>query len=160
MNIRKSNLNDVDEILRIYDIARKFMRENGNKTQWEIHPNKDDLINDINKNINYVLYEDNIIYATFSFFIGMEETYNIIYDGSWVNDKEYGVLHKVASARIKNDMMKYILDFAFEKINNIKIDTHKDNKVMQHILEKNDFIKCGIIILNDETERIAYQKCI
>jgi hypothetical protein len=47
--------------------------------------------------------------------------------------------------------------FAF-KIGNIRIDTHKDNTIMQHILESHHYIKCGTIYADDGTPRIAYQK--
>ena len=41
---------------------------------------------------------------------------------------------------------------------NLKIDTHRDNRIMQHLLDKNGFTYCGIIYLDDGTERLAYQK--
>ena len=33
-----------------------------------------------------------------------------------------------------------------------------DNQIMQHLLEKNGFTRCGIIHVADGTPRIAYQK--
>ena len=35
---------------------------------------------------------------------------------------------------------------------------HADNKIMQHLLEKNGFARCGIIHVEDGTSRVAYQK--
>ena len=35
MEIRKASFKDIDEIMQIYDHAKVFMRENGNKDQWE-----------------------------------------------------------------------------------------------------------------------------
>ena len=32
--IRLASFNDLDEILTVYDTARKFMRATGNPTQW------------------------------------------------------------------------------------------------------------------------------
>lgn len=40
----------------------------------------------------------------------------------------------------------------------VRADTHRDNVIMQHILEKNGFIKCGTIVVEDGTPRIAYPK--
>ena len=40
----------------------------------------------------------------------------------------------------------------------IKIDTHKENFVMRGLLEKNGFEYCGIILLEDGAERVAYEK--
>ena len=47
-----------------------------------------------------------------------------------------------------------------EDENSIKIDTHKDNISMQKLLEKNDFKYCGIIYLEDGSQRIAFEKII
>ena len=45
----------------------------------------------------------------------------------------------------------------FERWPNLRVDTHRDNKVMQHILTKYGFQRCGIIYVKNGTERIAYQ---
>ena len=37
------------------------------------------------------------------------------------------------------------------------MDTHRDNAVMQHVMEKNGFKKCGIIYLLSGDPRVAYQ---
>ena len=44
------------------------------------------------------------------------------------------------------------------KQKSLRADTHADNKIMQHLLEKNGFTRCGIIHVADGTPRIAYQK--
>ncbi len=41
---------------------------------------------------------------------------------------------------------------------NIRIDTHQNNKRMQHLLEKNGFTYCGIILTEEQAPRLAYQK--
>jgi RimJ/RimL family protein N-acetyltransferase len=56
--------------------------------------------------------------------------------------------------------MEAVLEFCFSKTDNIRIDTHDDNKTMQHILLKNGFTYCGIIYLKNGDERLAYQKVI
>lgn len=39
---------------------------------------------------------------------------------------------------------------------NIRADTHADNQIMQKLMEKNGFMKCGIIYVKNGTPRIAY----
>ena len=51
-----------------------------------------------------------------------------------------------------------IYDYCYGIINNLRIDTHKDNLPMQHSLEKNGFSHRGIIYILSGDERIAYQK--
>jgi RimJ/RimL family protein N-acetyltransferase len=40
----------------------------------------------------------------------------------------------------------------------VRIDTHADNKVMQHVLEKRGFRRTGIIYLENGDPRIAFEK--
>lgn len=40
---------------------------------------------------------------------------------------------------------------------NLRIDTHEENKVMRHLIEKSGFAECGIIRVEDGSPRIAYQ---
>ena len=55
--------------------------------------------------------------------------------------------------------MRFFLSFLGSgTVRKFKIDTHRDNKVMQNLLKKNGFSYCGIICLNDCSERLAYQK--
>ena len=41
---------------------------------------------------------------------------------------------------------------------NLKIDTHEDNYVMQNMLKKCGFTPCGTIYLEDGEPRIGFQK--
>ena len=53
---------------------------------------------------------------------------------------------------------KHILHFAVKRCRIYNIDTHEDNHIMQHLITKNGFQKCGIISAHDGTPRIAYEK--
>jgi hypothetical protein len=52
------------------------------------------------------------------------------------------------------------MDWCFSKDPNIRIDTHRDNKIMQHNILKEGFSYCGIIYLESGDERLAYQKIL
>ena len=52
------------------------------------------------------------------------------------------------------------ISWCLEKCGNIRIDTHRDNKVMQNILQKLGFTCCGVIYLENGAERLAYQYTI
>ena len=45
-----------------------------------------------------------------------------------------------------------------ERISNIRIDTHRDNRIMQKLISRSGFSYCGIILLADGAERLAYQR--
>ena len=51
-----------------------------------------------------------------------------------------------------------ILDFAFSHDCSIRIDTHRDNHIMQHNILKHGFTYCGIIYLESGDELLAYQR--
>ena len=42
----------------------------------------------------------------------------------------------------------------------IRVDTHRDNRTMQRLLRKNGFCYCGIIYLEDKSERLAFEKIL
>lgn len=47
-----------------------------------------------------------------------------------------------------------------KEIKSIRIDTHQDNKSMQRLILKNNFEYCGIIYVEDGSERLAYEKVL
>lgn len=161
MFIRKTELTDLDDVMKIYEDARKYMKENGNPNQWkDNYPGKELIIKDISEGKSYVCIDDGWIAGVFYFGMGPDPTYLNIYEGKWLNDEPYGVIHRIASAKRKKGVATYCLDWCFKKCPNIRIDTHRDNLIMQNFLNKNGFTRCGIIYIDDGSERLAYQKCI
>ena len=150
---------DLPIINKIYETARNFMKANGNKTQWKDNYPESDLIKeDIeSKRLFVISGEDSVIYAVFVFMIGEDKSYEKI-TGSWLLDTEYGVIHRVASDGKIPKIMDKVVAFCEKQIPHLRIDTHEDNKVMQHLIEKNGFKKCGIVYVEDGTERFAYEK--
>jgi len=105
--------------------------------------------------------EDGVVIATFAFIEGPDVTYQIIYEGEWmVCEKPYHVVHRMASLHDVHGVFKDVLDFGFEKTDNIRIDTHRQNAIMRKALEKYGFTYCGIIYLLDGAERLAYQRIV
>lgn len=161
MKIRKAEIKDLSDILRIYAYARAFMKENGNPDQWgNVYPSLEMVREDIEKGICYVCAEEKHIVGVFVFFKGEDPTYRIIREGKWHRNIPYGVLHRVASDGNTKGISKLCFDFAKEHCDYLRIDTHKDNIPMQNTLAKNGFRKCGIIDTYDDTNdgspRIAY----
>ena len=161
MNIRLAKFCETELIMEIYDDARRFMRASGNMDQWTGgYPSREIVEKDIDDGNLYVCEENGEIHGVFCYFFGTEPCYDVIYDGRWQNEFDYGVIHRIAVS--KNSHGKCVaarcFEFAYGKCKNVKIDTHRDNIPMQRSLEKNGFIRCGIIHLANGDERIAYQK--
>lgn len=161
MDIRKTLLKDLDKVMRIYDSAGQYMRENGNPNQWKYgYPNMELIKEDIYEGKSYVCVDGQEIVGVFFYSDGPDPTYYNIYEGSWIKEGPYGVIHRIASASRQKGVASFCLNWAMERNSNIRIDTHEDNIIMQNFLTKNGFIRCGIIYLDDGAKRIAYQKVI
>lgn len=162
MEIRKTREEDLARIMEIYQVARLFMINNGNPNQWGDNWPPEDLIHDdIQKGKSYVcINEDEQVIGTFYYDYGadIEPTYEVIENGKWLDSSAYGVVHRLAGDGSQRGIGAFCLSWAYEQCKHIRIDTHKDNKVMQALLEKLGFKYCGIIYVRDGSERVAYEK--
>lgn len=156
--IRRADTGDMDEILSIYDKARAFMRSHGNGGQWRNgYPRRELLEYDIEQGRLYVLYDDFGLYGVFMMLVGDDPTYAEIREGSWFSDGEYAVLHRVASSGRRRGVLQEAVSFALGFSPYIRIDTHALNAPMQSALMKLGFRRCGIIVCDDGTDRVAFE---
>lgn len=154
--IRRATQADVPVVLDIYADARAFMRRAGNTTQWpDSYPGIDDVLDDIARGNLYVCVTGEEVVAVFLLAEGPDPTYAHI-DGAWPNDEPYSVIHRIA-AREDTGAGRYCIQSVCDSVSNVRIDTHKDNMPMRHVLTCLGFVECGTIICNDGTPRIAYQ---
>lgn len=163
MNIRHATEKDITRIMEIYEYARSFMADHGNPNQWG--PTKwppEDLIHeDIRTGHSYVCEEDGQVVGTFYYNYGkdIEPTYAVIEDGEWLKNGDYGVVHRIAGDGSVKGIGTFCLNWAYEQCGHLRIDTHTDNKVMQSLLSKLGFKKCGIVyVVEDNYPRLAYEK--
>lgn len=159
-NIRPAKSKDIPEIMQVMAAAKQIMRQSGNMHQWgEGYPSESVIETDIEKRGGYVIEEAGKIVGYFAYLQSPEPTYATIYEGKWLDDeKPYHVVHRIASYPEVRGIFSCIIDFCFSHDTNIRIDTHRDNKIMQHNLQKHGFSYCGIIYLLSGDERLAYQK--
>lgn len=158
MEICKARLNDIEAIMDVYNHARNFMVQAGNATQWgNGYPQKDLIEQDIKQGNFYICKNDGHISAVFCFFVGEEPSYKQIFDGAWLNNDAYGVIHRIAVIEHKKGIASFCIKWCLKQYPNIRIDTHKDNIPMQKTFLKNGFKYCGIIHKDDGSTRLAYQ---
>ena len=158
--IRKSTLDDLPVILNLRDQAREIMRSYGNVNQWtEGYPLQEKFENDIEQGHSYVMTNDTgVIVGTFALIPGPDVTYKVIYNGQWLDDSPYYVIHRIASTPDSHGVLDAILDYSEAISPNIRIDTHADNIIMINGLKKRGYQYCGIIHLLNGDERLAFQK--
>lgn len=158
MTIRNATLDDIPRMREIFAIARRFMAATGNPNQWaDTYPSLEQLQDDINSGDSYVCIEADKVVATFVLRGGDDPTYDVIYQGSWKNDNPYATIHRIASSGEVKGIFTHAMKFALLHYSTIRIDTHRDNKVMQKAILKAGFIYCGIIHCWNGDERLAYQ---
>lgn len=160
MQIKKATPENIDSILTIIEEARSIMRENGNTTQWTNgYPSRVTILEDILNSHAFVCIADDEIVGYFCFMKGdnPDSNYTII-KGAWLNNRPYGVIHRLASGRKVKGIAQKAFDFAFTQTDNVRVDTHHDNIPMQHFLQKIGFNYCGVIYVSDGSPRDAFQK--
>ena len=157
MSTRKATRADLCRVLEIYQIARAYMRSTDNPDQWgSVYPPIELVEQDILGENLFVLEDEGEIYGVFAFFPEGDSVYDRI-DGAWLNDLPHAAIHRVASAGTRKGVLFDCVSFCLTQSKNLKIDTHTDNKIMQHQLKKAGFIECGTIYLDNGEPRIAFQ---
>ena len=143
MEIRKTTLQDVDTVLDVFAAAKRYMRANGNASQWgDEYPDRSIVTYDIACGSSYVMLENGEIVGTFALF------------------QPYGTIHRLASNGKARGVSRACFDFCTAQIGYLRADTHADNRPMQRLLEAYGFRRCGVIHgAVDGGERIAYD-CI
>ena len=160
MRIRRSLLSDIDSLMEIFAYATQYMCSTGNKNQWiNGYPSREIVMQDIMDKNSHVCVDNNgVIVGTFCFKQGEDPNYAIIDEGEWLNNNPYGVVHRIAGNGKLHGLADYCLQWCYEQCPNIRVDTHRDNLIMQHILERNGYAACGIIYVSNGTPRVAFQK--
>lgn len=170
MKFVHSQLADLNSIMKIIGDAQLYLASL-DINQWQDgYPNENQIKQDIQNNDSYIIINDeDVAIGTTVFTFKEELTYRKI-EGSWITNQNecYGVIHRLA---VDNDyrkigLAKFVFDTCEELVkthtyaNSLRIDTHKDNKGMQLLLNRRGYQYCGIITLESGDERLAFEKLI
>ena len=160
--IREALPDDMPDIMAVIDAAKGIMRQSGNMHQWgEGYPSETAITADMENHGGFVVEDDDKVVGYFAFLRSPEPTYAKIYKGKWLDDAEpYHVVHRIASYPDVHGIFSSIMEYCFSQDPNIRIDTHRDNRIMQHNIAKHGFSYCGIIYLASGDERLAYQRIL
>lgn len=160
MEIRKATLSDMPTLMRIFDSARAFMRATGNLTQWvDGYPSEEQVRRDVENGHCYCVVDASAgVVATFCLIPGEDPNYRRIDHGRWLDDRPYATIHRLASDGSVRGVAEACFDWCLSRYDNLRADTHADNKILQHILAKYDFVYCGIVHVANGTERLAFQR--
>lgn len=163
---RRAQNSDVDKIVQILNDAISFLKESGS-SQWQSgYPNRATVEDDIKNGCAWVLTVDNEVAGYAAVVIGKDPNYAKI-DGEWKNNVDtYATIHRIAVASQFRGMhltqlfLSNIISLTYAQgIHNFRIDTGEKNKIVQHIATSHNFIKRGIIQVDDpiNPDRLAYE---
>lgn len=150
---------DLPQILAIYAHARAFMAQHGNPNQWGAsRPTEADITATSPRVSCMCCARPHTTTAFSAFILGEDPTYRVIEQGAWLSDAPYGTIHAVASDGQIHGLLSQIVAYCEQTTKHLRIDTHHDNAIMQHVILKNGFTRCGIIHIASGAERIAFEK--
>ena len=163
---RRAQNSDVDKIVQILNDAISFLKESGS-SQWQSgYPNRATVEDDIKNVCAWVLTVDNEVAGYAAVVIGRDSNYAKI-DGEWNNDVDsYATIHRIAISskfrgmHLTQFFLSNIISLTYaQEIHNFRIDTGEKNKIVQHIATSHNFIKRGIIQVDDpiNPDRLAYE---
>lgn len=165
IKFRKATQDDADEIWKILRQAIERRRLDGS-LQWQNgYPNPETVNSDIEKQIGYVLTENDRVVAYCALLLNDEPAYENI-EGKWLSDGDFNVVHRVAVSDevvgkgYATEIFRRIEDFSRQNgIFSVKVDTNFDNAVMLHILKKLGYTYCGEVYLSGGVRK-AFEKLI
>lgn len=165
ITFRKATAEDSDKIWEILQQAILRRKNDGSK-QWQNgYPNPETVKSDIEREVGFVLTENENVVAYSAIILNDEPAYENI-EGKWLTNGDFYVVHRVAVSDevagkgYATEIFKRIEEFSkSENVFSIKVDTNFDNAAMLHILKKLDYVYCGKVQLMGG-ERLAFEKVL
>lgn len=162
MNLRKAKKNEAEICYQCIEDARAYHKSLGFEQWHPDYPTLQTILDDIDNGTGYVFVNEQGIVGYCCIIIGDEPAYHVI-DGAWKTDRPYAVVHRMAfcsSARgggLSREAIHLIEELCqAEHVDAIRADTQNENKVMQHILDREGFSYCGLIQF-DGGPKLAYE---
>lgn len=162
---RKAKENEKEKVLKIYTDGAKALKEDKvNQWQDKYYPTMKDVDEHILKDL-FVLEYKNEIVATASLVEGIDKDYENI-NGKWNTNTNYISIHKFATKNefkkqgFAKKLMSFIEIYAKKNSKNLRIDTHENNEKMKYFILSSGFSYCGVVFLQNELKRLAYDKKI
>lgn len=169
MNItfRFTRKEEIDRIMELVAAAQGWFRDRGIDQWQDGYPTPAVFEADIARGSSYVGELDGRVLLTGCLSFDGEPTYREIFDGRWLNEAPYGVIHRlvVDPAWKGRGLAGEFLHFCYAEalrrgVENIRIDTHLQNLPMQRLIARHGFLHCGRILLESGADREAYQRTL
>lgn len=169
--LRLMTTNDLPRVMEIVGQAQAYLAAQG-IDQWQSgYPDEPTEREDIARSQGYVWEEDGHVCAITTITFEGEPCYAHIYEGNWNTPEPYACIHRLAidtdfrGKGIADALMKASEALVKARgLQGIRVDTHRQNVVMQRMLMRNGYQRCGVIYLPKDidfgAERIAFDKIV
>ena len=165
--VRPGQPDDVQAIMNVIAGARAFLGSQ-NIDQWQgSYPDVAAVRTDIARGVNRVLVVDGVVTGIASLIQGPDPFYQYIEGEGWIGgpDAPYYAIHRFAignagrGLHLSRAFLTALLSELYGMgVRDVRIDTHGDNKIMQHVVLSNGFQHRGLVYLDEPVpERLAYQ---
>ena len=174
MEFRLSRIGDLDQIVRIAEDAKAFLRVSG-VSQWQrgTYPDRALFASDVANGIGWVLADGDRVFAVCAVTFDDEPSYRHLVKGAWLtgDGAAYATIHRSAVASdcrgqgIAGRLFASVCDLAAKRgVGSVRVDTHPDNRAMRTALEKAGFAACGELLLDRPGEagdpRVGYERIL
>lgn len=167
MEFRKTEEADEAAVMAMIDEAKAYFRRQGINQWQDGYPNPQTLRQDNAAGVGHCLAENGRPVAYGAIIFGTEPTYARLDGGRWLQNGPYGVVHRtvVQESQKGKSLAGRLLAEAeamarARGIADLRVDTHRDNRSMRRMLEKNGFTCVGTIYLENGDPRVAYEKVL
>lgn len=164
--LMEATAHDVPTILEIVRGAQRRLAAAG-IDQWQNgYPNREVIENDIRSSVARVVCHEGRVVAYGAVVYTGERAYEDLRGGEWLTKgTNYATVHRLCVAEssvgrgVGRGFMELVeVDALRHDVASVRVDTHPDNKTMQHLLDSLGYIYCGVVCY--ESERLAYEKMV
>ena len=166
LSCRAAVMKDLDSILSISADARAILKKRG-IDQWQgEYPAENDFIADISGGYGRIVFHGDEPAAYYAIFPFEPQEYSNITDGKWTEGLKACTVHRVCAAAkyrgtgitdfLCRSIDEQCADFGFRCI---RIDTHRKNKAMQHMLTDHGYRYRGNILIDSEPGHDPARQC-
>ena len=163
MKLRRAEKHEAETCYQCIEDARAYHKSLGFEQWHPDYPTLQTIEEDIENGTGYVFVNDeDQLLGYCCIIIGDEPAYRVI-EGKWKTERPYAVVHRMAFSRnargsgLSKEALHLIKEHcAREHTDAIRVDTQAENKVMQHILDREGFVCCGTIQF-DGGPKLAYE---
>ena len=162
LDIRNAAAVEAERCYEFINDARAYHEQLGFEQWHPEYPTLDTIKNDIMDGTAYVFADNGEPLGYCCIIFEEEPAYRNI-DGKWTTDAPYAVVHRMAFGKntrgrgISGEAIRLIKELCKASgISSIRVDTQKENQVMQHILDREGFVYCGLIQF-DGGPKLAYE---